>query len=169
MENKALDLMSKNYINHKLSIDYQEYNHWMDLRQDEIILVEKAFTAMKMAYAPYSYFNVGASVLLDDGSIITGNNQENIAYPSGLCAERVALFHVGSNFPNRKVKTVAIVAKGELVEKDNWLTPCGGCRQVMAETMRRQNESFNIILVSQNDKVLVFNSIQDLLPFIFGV
>jgi homotetrameric cytidine deaminase len=112
---------------------------------------------------------VGAAVLLENGLIIEGNNQENVAYPSGLCAERVALFYAGANYPNVKVDTICIVAKGDLLPKENLLTPCGGCRQVMIETENRQKQAFRTILVSQNNKVMIFESALDLLPFAFGV
>ena len=105
---------------------------------------------------------------MEDKSIILGSNQENIAYPSGLCAERVALFYAGAIYPNLKVKKICVVAKGDLIPKENWVSPCGSCRQVMAESQNRQKEPIEIILVSQNNRVLVFHSVTDLLPFVFN-
>ena len=101
--------------------------------------------------------------------IITGSNQENIAYPSGLCAERVALFYAGANLPNEKVQTLCVVAKGDLLPIEKILSPCGACRQVMLETEVRQNLKYRIILVSQNGVAIVFNSAEDLLPLAFGI
>ena len=155
-------------MKHTLIIEYQEIEHWNLLPSDEIELVNEAFKIAKSAYAPYSKFHVGASLRMDDQSIIVGSNQENIAYPSGLCAERVALFHAGAIYPDKKIKKICVVAYGDLFEKEAWLTPCGGCRQVMAESESRQKEPIEIILISQNNKVLRFNSVLDILPLAFG-
>jgi cytidine deaminase len=151
-----------------LTISYKEFDNWKELSADDIELVEKAFDVSKDAYAPYSKFYVGASLRMEDKSIILGSNQENIAYPSGLCAERVALFYAGAIYPNLKVKKICVVAKGDLIPKENWVSPCGSCRQVMAESQIRQKEPIEIILVSQNNRVLVFHSVTDLLPFVFN-
>lgn len=150
------------------SFQYTMLNSYTELGAEDLNLVERAFNACGKAYAPYSKFHVGASVLLENGEIVEGNNQENIAYPSGLCAERVALFWVGANFPNTKVLTLAIVATGDLLPVDQILSPCGGCRQVMLETEVRQDVSYRIIIVSQNNRTMIFNSAKDLLPFSFG-
>jgi cytidine deaminase len=151
-----------------LTLAYEEYAHFSELKESDQYLLQKANEIVEHAYAPYSNFKVGASVLLENGEVILGSNQENIAYPSGLCAERVALFYAGANFSKLKVDTICIVAKGDLIPKDHLLSPCGSCRQVMSETEMRQNKPFRVILVSQNDRVLVFNSAFDLLPFAFG-
>lgn len=151
-----------------LTISYKEFDNWKELSADDIELVEKAFDVSKDAYAPYSKFYVGASLRMEDKSIILGSNQENIAYPSGLCAERVALFYAGAIYPNLKVKKICVVAKGDLIPKENWVSPCGSCRQVIAESQNRQKEPIEIILVSQNNRVLVFHSVTDLLPFVFN-
>lgn len=151
------------------SVEYNQFNHWNELGKVDQSIVESAIDAMKSAYAPYSDFNVGAAALLENGQVVKGNNQENIAYPSGLCAERVALFYAGANFPNEAIKTLCIVAKGDLVPKETILSPCGSCRQVMVESEKRQDKPFRIILVSQNGSVIVFNSATELLPLAFGV
>ena len=151
-----------------LTISYKEFDNWKELSADDIELVEKAFDVSKDAYAPYSKFYVGASLRMEDKSIILGSNQENIAYPSGLCAERVALFYAGAIYPNLKVKKICVVAKGDLIPKENWVSPCGSCRQVRAESQNRQKEPIEIILVSQNNRVLFFHSVTDLLPFVFN-
>ena len=153
----------------QLKIDYEWLDHWKELPDSEHILIEKAYEAVEDAYAPYSSFKVGAAVLLEDGTIIKGNNQENIAYPSGLCAERVALFYAGANYPGTAVRTIAVLAKGELIAKDECVSPCGSCRQVIAESESRQNQDIRIILVAQDGKAWIFSSIKDILVFPFGV
>ncbi len=153
----------------KITTEYEELENWEDLSFEDHVLVKKAYEVMDNAYAPYSKFKVGASVRLSNNEVVTGSNQENIAYPSGLCAERVALFYAGANFPNEKVETLCIVAKGDLVPVETILSPCGSCRQVMIETEKRQDENYRIILVSQNGKTIIFNSALDLLPLAFGI
>ena len=153
----------------ELKLNYDQLNHWEELSDADQILVQKANSVMSNAYAPYSKFNVGAAVLLSNDNIVTGSNQENIAYPSGLCAERVALFYAGANYPKEKVKTLCIVAKGNLVSVETILSPCGACRQVMLETERRQDEPYRVILVCQNDVTIIFNSASDFLPLAFGL
>lgn len=135
---------------------------------NDMLLVEKAVNGMDNAYAPYSNFKVGASVKLENGEIVVGNNQENIAYPSGLCAERVALFYVGANYPNESIETICIVAKGDLIPIDSVLAPCGSCRQVMIESEKRQSKPIRVILVNQNKTVVVIETVKHFLPFIFG-
>lgn len=152
----------------KITIEYTELNDWKDLSVADQQLVIEAEIVLKTAYAPYSKFSVGASLLLSNGEIVCGSNQENIAYPSGLCAERVALFYAGSNYPNETVETLCVVAKGDLVSIDTILSPCGGCRQVMVETESRQNKAYRVIMVSQNGSVIIFNSATQLLPLAFG-
>ena len=130
-------------------------------------LIRKAKHSLKSAYAPYSGFLVGASVLLDNGEIIAGNNQENVAFPSGLCAERVAIFYAGSEFPNIKIKTIAITAISKKFEIKDIISPCGACRQAIAEYEVKQNDNIRILLHQANDSVIIVNSISDLLPFMF--
>ena len=150
------------------SFKFQLYPNWESLQTIEVSVVNKAFEAMEKAYAPYSKFKVGAGLLLEDGQIIQGNNQENIAYPSGLCAERVALFHAGAQFPGIAVDLICIVAKGDLMPISQLLSPCGACRQVMLESENRQNKPIRIILVNQDNITMCIDSVQNLLPFGFG-
>jgi cytidine deaminase len=96
------------------------------------------------------------------------NNQENIANPSGLCAERVALFHAGAQIPGITVDLICIVAKGDLMPISQLLSPCGACRQVMLESENRQNKPIRIILVNQDNRTMCIDSVQNLLPFGFG-
>lgn len=151
----------------ELSINYELFDTWKDLSQDDQILVQKAYEIAQKAYAPYSKFHVGASVLLEDGSIVLGNNQENVAFPSGTCAERTALFYAGANFPDKKIIKIVVVAKGEFADLESVLSPCGGCRQVMLESELRQETPIEVILVSQNEKTIRLKSVKDLLPFAF--
>lgn len=153
----------------QLTIHYEWLEHWRELPESEYILIEKAHEAAKNAYAPYSDFKVGAAVLLADGTIVKGNNQENIAYPSGLCAERVALFYAGAAYPGTAVRTIVVVAEGDLIAADECVSPCGACRQVIAESESRQEEAIRIILVSGDGKTWIFDSIKDILVFPFGV
>lgn len=150
------------------TISFFHFENWKSLPKDEINLVEKALEACEKAYAPYSKFNVGAALISDTGRIVQGNNQENIAYPSGLCAERVALFSAKANFPDEVILKIAIVSKGEIISKDDILSPCGSCRQVMAEVQMGQKPDLKIILVNPDESAICFEKIDDLLPFAFG-
>ncbi len=138
-----------------------------DLSESDQVLVSAANAALSRAYAPYSKFRVGASILLQSGIIIEGNNQENIAYPSGLCAERVALFYAGANHPNDPILKICIVAQGDLTSTDSYVSPCGPCRQVMLESASRQTEPIEVLLVQKSGEVLLLDSVQNLLPFGF--
>lgn len=152
----------------EFKISYTHFDSKEELSISQRDLLDKALEAVDKAYAPYSKFKVGAAALLDGGTIVLGNNQENIAYPSGLCAERVALFAANANFPNKKVLKLAIAASGTLLNQESVLSPCGSCRQVMAEVAARQHVNFEIILLNPNGSVMLFDRIDDLLPFVFG-
>ena len=130
-------------------------------------LVNNAIASLKDAYAPYSGFQVGASILLENGEIINGSNQENVAYPSGLCAERVAIFYASSNYPNIRIIKMAISVQAVDFNINDVISPCGACRQVMAEYEENQNHPIQIILHSPNNVVMIFDRVQDLLPFLF--
>ncbi len=137
----------------------------LDLKDRELITQAKHFYSK--AYAPYSGFYVGASILLENGEFINGANQENVAYPSGLCAERVAIFYAGANYPGIMIKTIAISVFSDNFEVTDVISPCGACRQVMAEYEENQNGPIRVILHSPNDQVLISDRVQDLLPFMF--
>jgi len=141
--------------------------HLDELSNDEQMLIKKAQNILKTSYSSYSGFSVGASILLDNGVTIEGSNQENVAYPSGLCAERVVLFYTGAKYPNNTIKTIAISALSKSFEIEDYISPCGACRQVMAEYEEKQSAKIKILLHSPNDKVLISNSVEDLLPFVF--
>jgi cytidine deaminase len=138
-----------------------EYSNLDELPDGDKLLLQSARAAARKAYAPYSRFRVGAAVLLENGEIIIGNNQENAAYPSGLCAERVALFYASANFPSIGVKALAI---SNLNDKD--ATPCGACRQVIAEYEDLSGIPVRIILNGVNS-IKVFEGIDNLLPLRF--
>ncbi len=133
----------------------------------EIQLMNNALDAADLAYAPYSSFKVGAAVLLEDGQIVTGSNQENAAYPSGLCAERVAVFAAASHNPGKKIVRIAVAAKNKNGEATQ-ITPCGGCRQVMLEYEYKQNHPIKILLLGPNKTMFQFNNADDLLPLGFN-
>jgi cytidine deaminase len=156
-------------MNKTLTISYQEFENWTSLGSKEQELVQKAYSIAEKAYAPYSNFRVGAMLLLEDGTEVAGNNQENIAYPSGLCAERVALFYAGANFPEAAIQTLVIVAKGDLIKQDDCVSPCGSCRQVIAESEKRQKTNIRVILVSESGRTFIFEKGTDLLVFAFGI
>jgi cytidine deaminase len=151
-----------------INIQIEEYDSAESLKQPEAQLLEHAQEAIAGSYAPYSEFRVGAAVLLENGEVIKGSNQENAAYPSGLCAERVAIFHAKSKYPGLKVKSISITAASDNFITKSPVTPCGACRQVMAETENRQNEKIRIIMKGQEGIVQAVNGIENLLPFMFN-
>ena len=154
-------------ITKKLEITYSEYSSVDELPQNDANLLNAAIEALNGSYAPYSNFNVGAAVLLDNGVIVKGANQENIAYPSGLCAERTALFSAHANYPDNKVVSIALTSSQNGLLLATPPFPCGACRQVMAQTQTRNGSPLKII-IGGSDKILVFNSVESLLPFIFA-
>lgn len=152
----------------EIKSEITEYDSLDDLPDSDRTLLDAAGKAADTAYAPYSHFNVGAAVLLDSGEVVAGNNQENVAYPSGLCAERVALFSVGAHHPDVPVKAIAITAKSDHFTIDEPLAPCGACRQVMVECETKYGKNIRIILRGQEGKVYVINSVSDILPLSFS-
>ena len=139
-----------------------------DLSKGEGELLRKAHEAALNAYAPYSGFHVGAAVRLKSGMIVIGNNQENIAYPSGLCGERVALFTAGAQFPKEEIESIAIVTPSPLALPQTFM-PCGSCRQVLRETESRQKTPVKIYLQARDEVVMVSESASNLLPFSFSI
>ncbi len=138
-----------------------------ELSDVERHLIEVAIEATSRSYAPYSKFHVGAAVLLEDGAIVIGCNQENAAYPSGICAERTALFAAGAQYPDTPVKTLAIAARGtdgELLEEP--VSPCGSCRQVIIESETRANHPIRILLYGQKC-IYAIDGIKHLMPLSF--
>ena len=152
---------------HELKIAYAEFENEGELNESDRDLLQKARVAAGSAYAPYSNFYVGAALLLKNGQIITGNNQENVAYPSGLCAERVAIYAAGATFPNEAIETIAVTCKSPAFEVNEPLSPCGACRQAIAEYEMRHNSKIRILLAGEKGRIRMVESISDLLPFMF--
>lgn len=146
---------------------FQEYESIEELSLEDRALVEAAKKAARDAYAPYSGFSVGAAVLLENASIVIGNNQENAAYPSGLCAERVALFAASASHPGVPVKALAITALSENFVVDKPVTPCGACRQVMSEYEQLSGDGIKVILSGKSGKILISENVKTLLPLSF--
>lgn len=131
-------------------------------------LVDEARKATFRAYAPYSKFNVGAAIALDNGEIVTGANQENVAYPSGTCAERTSCYYAHAQFPEAKFQTIAIAARGtDGVELNAPISPCGACRQALLEYEILAEHDVRVILVSAND-IYIISSVKQLLPLAFS-
>ena len=151
----------------EIKIVVLEFENIGELSEDDQILLAEARRITGLAYAPYSGFHVGAAVLLANGQIITGNNQENAAYPSGLCAERVALFYANANYPDSAVKAIAISAAKNGVLVNDTVKPCGSCRQVLAEAEVRYDTPIRVILDGQ-DSIYVLKGIESLLPLSFS-
>lgn len=130
-------------------------------------LLEAAQWASKNAYAPYSQFFVGAAILLENGEIVQGANQENAAYPSGLCAERTAIFYTGARYPEQKIKMIAIAARPAQQNAFISISPCGACRQAMLEYEVKQGQAIPILMQGEDACIYEFASIAALLPFCF--
>ena len=139
-----------------------------ELNSEEKNLLALAKESAKSAYAPYSNFFVGAALLLENGIIVCGNNQENVAFPSGLCAERVAFFSAGAQHPGVPIKIIAITARSDKFSIDKPVTPCGDCRQVMAEYEERYKKNIRVILSGEKGKIFIADSIKTLLPLMFS-
>ncbi len=149
-----------------LEIAYTAYDSVEELQAEDRELAEAAINAIGGSYAPYSKFNVGAAVRMSDGTVVTGANQENAAYPSGLCAERTAMFYANAHHPDKAMTAIAIAASRDGVLCESPATPCGECRQVMAEYQTKGGRAMAIILVG-GGTVYKFDRVECLLPFIF--
>lgn len=147
--------------------EFEVFNLIEDLNPEERELLNAAKKALEKAYAPYSRFYVGAAVLMEDGTIFTGNNQENAAYPSGLCAERVAIFHASSQYPDRKVKAIAVTAKTKDKLLNTPVSPCGACRQSMSEYEVKFKSPIRLIMQGEQGEIYISPSISNLLPLTF--
>jgi len=149
-----------------LEIKFTEYGAASQLPEKDNNLIMKARDAAKNGYAPYSCFRVGAAVLLENGVTVTGNNQENAAYPSGLCAERTALFYASAQYPNIPIIALAISTLNRSASSSDIAKPCGACRQVMAEYEDLAGKPLRILLDSA-DHIIAMNGIDNLLPLRF--
>lgn len=152
---------------HEIKINFREYDSVDELGDDDQKLCAEAVNALKTSHSPYSKFRVGVAMRLTSGKILHASNQENVAYPSGLCAERVALFHWGANHPDDPIETMAITAHSDQFELTKPVTSCGACLQVLAECEKMQNKSIKLLLYCQNGPVWVATGVESFLPFLF--
>ena len=145
----------------------QVFENFDELPEEVKSLMKQAMDAREKAYAPYSNFSVGAAILLDNEEVITGNNQENASYPSGLCAERTAIYYAGAQYPNVKIKRMALTAGSRTKQTVSPIPPCGACRQAIAEYEVKQEAPIEIYFMGETGKVVKSNSLANLLPLVF--
>ena len=150
-----------------ITSSFSEYDSLDELPKDVQNLMDQAVEIRKKAYAPYSQFRVGAALLLDNGKIVLGSNQENAAYPSGLCAERVAIFYAGSMYPEAKILKIAITAASDTNQTKAPIPPCGSCRQSIAEYEIKQETPIEIYFMGEIGSIYQSASLKNLLPFMF--
>ncbi|RTY86642.1 cytidine deaminase [Flavobacterium sp. RSP49] len=150
-----------------ITTQFKAFDAFEDLPNDIQNLMGQAVEIRKKAYAPYSKFRVGAALLLDNGKIVLGSNQENAAYPSGLCAERVAIFHAGAVYPEVKILKMAITAASDTNTTSTPIPPCGSCRQSIAEYEIRQETPIEIYFMGEIGTIYKSESLKNLLPFMF--
>ncbi|QNM85792.1 cytidine deaminase [Polaribacter pectinis] len=151
----------------EVSASAEIYKDVSELSSEDKMLMEKAIEIRKTAYAPYSKFNVGAALLLENNEVVLGNNQESAAYPSGMCAERVAIWKAGSSFPGIKIKKLAISASSSITKVDKPVGPCGACRQTLSEYEINQKQPFPVIFMGEVGEIVKTESLLSLLPFSF--
>ena len=149
-----------------LTIQFQEFDSVEQMSLEDQALVAAALDAQKGSYSPYSHFQVGAALRLADGTIVKGANQENAAYPSGLCAERTAMFYAHANYPGVPFESLAVAGSDHGVLCESPASPCGSCRQVMAEFERTSGRPLSIILIGSK-RIRKFGKVDDILPFVF--
>lgn len=152
----------------KISFDITIYDSLDALTPKDRALMVKAVEARKNAYAPYSKFRVGAAVAMANEAVVIGSNQENASYPSGLCAERVAIFHAGAKYPGVVVDTIAITATSDTYQVSTPAAPCGNCRQAIFEYEFKQKQAIRLLLMGQKGSVVECRAIADLLPLGFN-
>ena len=150
-----------------ISTQFSVFESVSELPNDIQNLMTQAIEVRKKAYAPYSKFKVGAALLLDNGKIVLGSNQENAAYPSGLCAERVAVFHAGAIYPDAKILKMAITAASDTNQTSSPIPPCGSCRQSIAEYEIKQETPIEIYFMGEIGATYKSESLKNLLPFMF--
>lgn len=150
----------------EFKISFLEYKSVEEMCPEDRELAAEAMAAMSGAYAPYSHFHVGAAVRMSNGQIVRGANQENAAFPSGLCAERTAMFSASAKFPDKDMRSIAIAGGvyGRLTEQP--ATPCGACRQVMAQYQTKAGEPMSVIMIGKA-RIWKFEKVDDILPLIF--
>ena len=153
----------------KINIEstFEIYDSIKELEPSAQALLQKAAEARKKAYAPYSKFLVGAALELENGKLISGSNQENASYPSGLCAERTAVYYAGAEFPNQKILRMAIVAGSSITPTTKPIPPCGACRQALSEYEVKQNTPMKLYFMGTSGQIAVSKSVENILPWIF--
>ncbi|QDO92691.1 cytidine deaminase [Formosa sediminum] len=151
----------------KIESEFEVYNGLNEVPKQVSELMVYAADARLKAYAPYSEFLVGAAILLDNGEVITGNNQENACYPSGLCAERTAIYYAGAKYPDAKIVLMALVAGSTKHKTTTPVPPCGACRQAISEYEVKQDLPINIYFMGETGEVIHSKSLSNLLPFVF--
>ncbi len=151
----------------KIESTFTVFDNIDELPKEICLLMQKAIAVRQKAYAPYSNFSVGAAILLDNNEIVTGSNQENASYPSGLCAERTTIYYAGAQFPDAKIIRMAITAGSKTKQTMVPIPPCGACRQAIAEYEVKQNEPIEIYFMGEMGKVVKSNSLANLLPWVF--
>lgn len=149
------------------TVSYESYDRLDELTGEDRALCAAAEQALQTSYSPYSNFKVAAAIRLTDGTVVTGSNQENLAYPSGLCAERVALFTIGAGYPEGVIESMVVTAHTAGFKIESPVTCCGGCLQVLAEFERRQQREIEVIFYCIDGQVLKVKGIKSLLPFVF--
>lgn len=152
---------------HEIKINFKEYGSLAELDTADKELCEEAVKALDTSHSPYSKFRVGVAMRLQSGKILHASNQENAAYPSGLCAERVALFHWGANHADDPIQTMAVTAHTDEFELLKPVTSCGACLQVLAEYEKKQNRAIKMLLYCKGGPVWVATGIESFLPFLF--
>lgn len=152
----------------KIGFELKVYDSQEALPKEDQALMKVAIRAREDAYAPYSKFKVGAAVLLANNKTVIGSNQENASYPSGLCAERVAIFQAGALYPNVPVKALAVCASSTIVNPTKPAAPCGNCRQSLSEYEQRQKSPIRILMMGNTGTVYQCDSVADILPLAFG-
>ncbi len=157
-----------NHINLYRMKDFQTFNTIEDLDNESIYLIHKAKEATTHSYSPYSKFCVGASIMLEDGTTVSGANQENASYPLCMCAERVVLYAAASQFPGKRITKMAVVAHKKNHKELIPAASCGACRQVMLEFEQRQHSLMEVIHLAQPDQWIKCPSAATLLPFSFS-
>jgi cytidine deaminase len=153
--------------NREIKICFEEYSHIDELNAADRQLCLEAVKALSNSHSPYSKFRVGVALRLQSGKVIYASNQENVAYPSGLCAERVALFNWGANHPDDPIETMAITAQTNEFKLTQPVTSCGSCLQVLAEYEKKQQKAINVLLYCQGGPVWVIKGVENQLPFLF--
>ena len=146
---------------------YKLYESLEELEPQDAALMRQAHAAARNAYAPYSKFRVGAAVRLANGAVVMGNNVENAAYPSGLCAERVAMFAAMAQYPGVAIEALAITGHSDVKPIDEPVAPCGACRQVMVEVEQVSKRPLRVMCQGETGSIMVFDGVETLMPFIF--